>query len=329
MKGYKKYGILLASALILLSSFPGCGRRSGEPEAERQSAEEQSEEIPEELEAMEESIEKIIEALDGPSVQSESMGEKEREGRAEMEQKEEQDVQGEETGEEQGSDEKQGTQENDGNRQQEEGQEGQETKPKEEEEKKQQPEDPWQEIAPVINNLHYTWNSYMPAAVKKGAGGALLDNFSTALNSLTNTIISKNKTNTLLAASYLYAYVPDFYSLYRTSSSPDIKRVRHYIRNAMLNAMTANWTQSDTDMANLKSTWSLYKNTIPPDLQDSSSMLDFSILELEKVIAERNQPLTDIKGRVSLANIMALEKAVKESENGKAQDDEDGGIRED
>jgi len=50
----------------------------------------------------------------------------------------------------------------------------------------------------------------LPLAAKKNAGRNLIDGFSTALNSLTDTVISKNKTNTLLAASYLYAYIPDF-----------------------------------------------------------------------------------------------------------------------
>jgi len=94
---------------------------------------------------------------------------------------------------------------------------------------------------------------------KKNAGRNLIDGFSTALNSLTDTVISKNKTNTLLAASYLYAYIPDFYSLYRAETSPEIKRVRYYTRNAMLNAMTANWEQADSDMSNLKNVWNLYK----------------------------------------------------------------------
>ncbi|HHW48051.1 MAG TPA: hypothetical protein GXX14_05465, partial [Clostridiaceae bacterium] len=189
------------------------------------------------------------------------------------------------------------------------GQQGQETQ-------KPAAKDPWQKITPIINTLHYKWNSFMPAAVKLGADKTLIDNFSNALNSLTNTIIEKNKTNVLLAASYLYAYIPDFYALYRTPTSPEIKRIRYYTRNAMLNAMTANWEQADSDINNLKESWALYKNTIPKDLQEEASKLDFSIYELGNVIAEKNQPLVDIKGRVAMSNIESLEKAMEENQQG-------------
>lgn len=150
----------------------------------------------------------------------------------------------------------------------------------------------------------------MPMAAKMGAGKNSIENFSSALNSLTSTSISKNRTNTLMASSYLYAYIPDFYALYKTQTSPEVKKLRHYTRNAMLNVMTGNWTQADTDMNNLKATWSLYKNALGKDQQEISGKLDFSVQELEKVIKEKNQPLSDIKGRVALANVEALEKSL-------------------
>jgi len=165
----------------------------------------------------------------------------------------------------------------------------------------------------MINELHYRWNSYMPMAVKKGANQKLVDDFSSALNSLTNTIISKNRTNTLMAASNIYSYIPDLYSLYKLPVSPEIKRIRYYTRNAMLNAMINDWEQADLDIDKLKSLWALYKNAIPKEQQDDASRLDFSVYELEKVIISRDPPLCDIKGRVAMSNIIALEKAMEKT----------------
>lgn len=312
---------ILVFFVISATLLSGCGqgkKEESEPQRASTQQQQQSEKIPDQLKSIEENVEKIFKALGGPSVEL----------------KEEQDK---EKGKEQQSEEQsQGGQEAQGNEQQEnegqegsqkEGQEGQEGQggqggqseqgqKDQQKQQKQQPQDPWQKIVPIANDLHYKWNAYMPEAVKKGADKKLIDSFGTALNSLTNTIIAKNKTNTLMAASFLYAYIPDFYSLYKTNTSPEVKRIRHYIRNSMLNAMTANWTQSDADINNLKSSWTLFKNVIEKDQQDFSNKLDFSIYELDKAIKERNQPIIDIKGRIAISNIEELEKAMeKASEN--------------
>ncbi|ODM24924.1 hypothetical protein EFD62_04805 [Acetivibrio mesophilus] len=301
-----------------------------EPKQQQLGAETQGDEIPEQLESLENSIEKIILTLDGPAIELEKG--KQQEKNRENEKKEtdkEQGGQGKNQAEEKDGSTKEG---NGGKQNEDSKDEGDKDKGGEKEGKEsggsnkegtgqgnepsatgmeEQKEDPWKEIDKTINILHYQWNSYTPLAAKKNAGSDLIDGFSTALNSLTDTIISKNKTNTLLAASYLYAYVPDFYSLYRTETSPEIKRVRYYTRNAMLNAMTANWEQADSDVKNLKTIWNMYKNIIPEEQKELSSQLDYSIQEFEKVLSDKNQSLCDIKGRVVMSNIQALEESMQ------------------
>jgi len=77
----------------------------------------------------------------------------------------------------------------------------------------------------------------------------------------------QNKTNTLLAASYLYAYIPDFYSLYRAETSPEIKRVRYYTRNAMLNAMTANGSRR-TAICQTSKMYGTLQNIVPEEQRE-------------------------------------------------------------
>jgi hypothetical protein len=162
-------------------------------------------------------------------------------------------------------------------------------------------------VVPIINK-HYQWNKLLPPAVKKGSKKDSVDNFSKALNRLTTTAIGKNKTNTLLAANQLYPYIPDLYSLFKGKASPEIKRIRYYSRNIILNSLTGNWTEADSDIGNLKSIRSLHKNALSKGQQDMDNKLDFSIFELEKVVKERNQPLTEIKGRVAFSNIETIER---------------------
>jgi len=267
-------------------SIGGCGQRQQQPAPQQQSAqmEQQADKAPDQLKALESNIEKIIKQLGGPAIGVEE------------------DKSGEKSGQQgQGANNQaaQGGQGEGG------GQQNQAPQPP------QQPE-PWEkEVTSIINTMHYQWNDYMPSAVKKGASKTLVDNFSNALNDLTDIVIAKNKTNALLAANYLYAYIPDLYSLYKSSESPEIKRIRYFTRNAMLNSITANWAQVDKDMNSLKPSWGLYKNVLGKDQQESAGKLDLSISELDKVVQEKNQPLIDIKGRIVMSNIESIEKAME------------------
>ena len=321
----------LVLIIIFSSLLYGCNRNSNNQQPQNQQLQTQNEgdKVPDQLKSIESSIEKIINALNGPAIEIEEEKDK-FSTQNDQNEKDETQNQGKD------SENSKDTPKN-GKDQQQEGKEGEDQgdmqksgeqaqKPGPEQAQKQQ--DPWQKIDPIINSLHYQWNSYKPMAVKMNAGKDLTEGFSTALNSLTNTIIGKNKTNTLMAASYLYTYIPDFFMLYKTPNSPEIKRIRHYTRNAMLNGITGNWTQAEGDLTNLKSTWSIYKNILGRDQKESSNKLEYSIDELEKVIKERNQPLTDIKGRVALANIQALEKETEENQGKSKGGSQSGGNEE-
>lgn len=309
----KKTGRLLKTmAYILLVPMlliSGCSQKEQKPEARQQSMQDAGspEESSEQLEEIEESIEKIIMVLDGPSAEA---GKDRQDGAKEEKTVQEQQSQ-QQSGSEHGGEKNQ--QEGAQKEQQSQGQQKGQTS------QQSQKDDPWSEISLTINKLHYQWNDYMPQAVKLGANQKLVEAFSDALNSLTSTIIGKNKTNTLMAASYLYAYIPDFYSLYKAGVSPEIKRVKYYTRNAMLNALTANWEQADFDMNSLKSSWSMFRNTLANNHKENTEKLDFSIYELEKAIIERNQPLTDIKGRVAMSNIQSLESDLEKEKIGGQQ----------
>ena len=175
-----------------------------------------------------------------------------------------------------------------------------------------------EKISAIVNKMHYQWNNLMPVAIKKGANKDLVNNFGNKLNNLSSTVVGKDKMKTLIAANQLYVYIPDLYLLFKPKLSPEIKRVRYYSRSAILNSLSANWTQVDSDISSLKSVWAVYKNSLSKDQQDNANKLDLSINELEKVIKERKQPLIDIKGKVEFSNIEALEKATEKESGGQS-----------
>lgn len=162
--------------------------------------------------------------------------------------------------------------------------------------------------------MHYELNGYTPEAIKLGASKSLLDGLETSLNDLTLAVMNKNRDNTIMTANRLYSYIPDLFALHKSSISPEIKRIRYYIRDSILNSLADNFPQSETDISSMKSSWSMLKISLSKEMQDNAGKLDFSIYELEKVVKEKNKALVDIKGRVALSNVSALEKAMKKAQ---------------
>lgn len=301
--------IVLITYMLMLC---GCNQNKQPPEAQAKQVKsnEESDKVPKDLENIESSIEKIIKALEGPAASTKDEEEQKQQNQDKPNQSEGQEGEDKESKEEnkENGEEKKDDQNSEDPKKSEEGNN------KANQEKASAPKDPWQEISSTINKLHYQWNGYIPSATKKNARRELIDNFDNTLNNLTSTTVTKDKNKTLLAANNLYLFIPDFYMLYKTPASPEIKRIRYYIRNAVLNAAILNWEQASKDVGSLKATWAIYKNTIDPKNQDLASKLDYSIYELEKVVNENNMYLTDIKGRIAISNTESVEKAAKENE---------------
>jgi len=311
------YILIFVISLIICLPITGCGNKNNGLTGQQQSAQNEKNEdkVPQQLSGMEENIEGIITALNGPSVSKENEGSKNNTGTNEEDREKSSptDDPGSKNNKE---DEKKGSESDSESNSSESPSPAESTpspnkgdtgnKPKSSPAKSQK-QDPWAKITPLVNSLHYQWNELMPDVSSKGAARELTDNFSNSLNNLTNTIITKNKDSTLMASNKLYSYIPDILYLYKSKTSPELKRIKYYTRDAVLNSLNPNWAVAEADITSLKSSWLTFKNTADKKLNEEVSKLDYSINELEKVIKDKNQPLIDIKGRVVLTNINALE----------------------
>lgn len=302
--------LLIISVFLSMSFFSGCNKKDNvlDSEHENLSKKEAPEEIPDELQEIEYNIEMIIGLLDGPAVGIQKEQGKEQTPPAQKAKKEEGDQNNTDKKEDKGGGDKNKDRDKDTDK------EGSDTGSGEDvEQTDKDKKDPWKEIEPIINKMHYTWNSYMPQVVKKSIDKQILDNFSSTLNSLTDVIKTKDRFNTLLTANHLYSNIPEFFALYKTKYLPEVKRIRCYVREATLNAVDSNWSEAEIHINNLKSTWAILVNMLDIDNENIVSRLDFSIIELEKVILAKNQNLSDIKGRITLVNIEDVEKNVMSS----------------
>lgn len=322
---------------VAICLFTGCGSRhdqNQDPSGQRQSAESlhdpeghgnESGEIPKELEKMEKDLNEIIKALDGPVASSED-DKKEEEQKGQQEDTAE-DKNKRDNEEKSSSDngEKQEEKESEENNNEQQGKEKEENKKgsqaedegqqeKEADKQAQQPtqQSLWQKITPVVNRLHESWNSFEPKAAKNGGNHDKLSAFSSALNELTNSVFSKDENASLINANKCYGEITELYSIYKKPNISEVKKLNFYTRSAVLSSMNNDWDQADDNLDHLDTIWNLLKNNLGEDNKEQVDILDFSIMELKKVVQEKNKNLTNIKGRIVLTNIDEIDKKLEE-----------------
>lgn len=168
-------------------------------------------------------------------------------------------------------------------------------------------QNPWTEVSKSLTDIHQKWNDYAPIATKVGATTELKDSFSGALNGLTKQTLTKDMYKTILAANSLYYYIDDFLSLYEENAPIGIKKSIYYARNSIINGNLGNWDNAKADIDSLNTVWSDTKNKLDKEKHEISNKIDFSIKELNNVVLDKSQALTDIKGRIVILNLCGLE----------------------
>ncbi len=99
--------------------------------------------------------------------------------------------------------------------------------------------------------------------------------------------------------------------MYKTKSSPELKRVIFHTRNSVLHAMAKDWDKATADIEDLKALWSIVKNTISKEQQEDATKLDLSIYELEKVVKEKDSDLVEIKGKITMTNVDTMQESME------------------
>lgn len=303
--------ILLFSLLTLLSGCSAGNQQQNDMQLQALEEKKKEEKESEKLKKIDEQIENMFEILGGPSVKTddskdkqEDTGKKDKQQDSQQQNKKQQDSKQNSNQQDSRQDNKQQD-----SQQQDSQQKGGQSSQQQE---TQQLPDKWSQAEQIISELHYQWNELMPEIAKKGADMKLIDSFDNALNTLTTTIESKDKIKVLTSANKLYSNIPDLYSLYRTSMSPEVKRMIYYARNIILESDKNNWEQVKKDNESLEKSWSILRNTLEEEQKATGDKLDFSIYELKKVASEKNKQLTAIKGKVVLNNIKELQKSFED-----------------
>jgi len=295
---------LIATMLLLCLFLSCCAQKDQQQDVQLQALKKnQVQEMEsEKLKDFEADIESLFKELGGPGINvDESASDKEK-TKQEDEKQEQTDGQNEQKQDQQKQDDGQKQSSNDQDK----------NNKREETQEKQKAPDKWANADNIVKKLHYKWNELIPDITKKGADIKLIDSFDNALNQLTTTISTKDENRVLASANALYSHLPDLYSIYRVTLTPEAKRLVYHTRNIILESAKDNWEQVSKDSAAIEKIWSLFRNSLEEKQKKAGDKLNFSIYELKKVVNSKAKQLTDIKGRIVLENIRELQKSIDE-----------------
>lgn len=161
----------------------------------------------------------------------------------------------------------------------------------------------WQDFEKKIKALNELWNSYEPQAKKDGAPDVLISQFENQLNTLTSTIMARNEEETLVAANGLYQYYPQFFNLYRHKAPPEIKEIKYYLQEIVINAEAGKWEDAAALLGNMEKAWQTAKTRMQKPDKELNERIDYAIQDFLQVVKQKDLQLVKLKGEILLKNV--------------------------
>lgn len=161
----------------------------------------------------------------------------------------------------------------------------------------------WQDFEKRIKAVNELWNSYEPQAKKDGAPDVLIFQFEKQLNTLTSTIMARNEEETLVAANGLYQYYPQFFNLYRHKAPPEIKEIKYYLQEILINAEAGKWQDAAALLENMEKAWQTAKSRMQKPDQELNARIDHAMQDFSQVVKQKDLQLVKIKGEILLKNV--------------------------
>ncbi|MBM7581642.1 hypothetical protein JOD02_000465 [Caldicoprobacter guelmensis] len=161
----------------------------------------------------------------------------------------------------------------------------------------------WQDFERRIKALNELWNSYEPQAKKDGAPDVLISRFENQLNTLTSTIMARNEEKTLVAANGLYQYYPQFFNLYRHKAPPEIKEIKYYLQEIVINAEAGKWENAAALLGNMEKAWQTAKTRMQKPDKELNERIDYAIQDFSQVVKQKDLQLVKLKGEILLKNM--------------------------
>jgi len=181
----------------------------------------------------------------------------------------------------------------------------------------------WQKEFERLRNIHTSWNSVMPEAVQAGMSIEARNQFTKALDQLTQEISKQQPGPSLSAALSLYKNYADMAQVFSTSIPAEFYQVKYEIMAAIFEGSQKNWTKAEEHVPKMKEHW-LYLGAQAKDTDSKMlSKTEFAILDLEQAIKSKQSDLVMIKGEIAMTNLKSLEEKLSKSKGSSQNESSD------
>jgi len=161
----------------------------------------------------------------------------------------------------------------------------------------------WQDFEKSIKAINELWNSYEPRAKKDGAPDMLISKFEDQLNKLTNSIMDQNEEAVLLAANNLYQYYSQFLNLYAHKSPPEIKEIKYYLQQILIDAEAGTWDNTQELLKNMEKAWETAKSRMEKPNKELNEKIDYAVQDFSQAVQQKDLHLSKLKGEILLKNL--------------------------
>lgn len=162
--------------------------------------------------------------------------------------------------------------------------------------------------------LHSSWNSYEAKAISDFAMQSAINDFESALNSLTKTVESQDAYQSLLEVNQLYKYLPDFYMLYESKTPPELDRIRFSVKKIQLLSEKKDYTGANDVLMYFENIWMAARPKLKTDNAEIVSKFEFALADLKNAVISKNDMIIEAKTEVLLKLTDEIEKKAEKSD---------------
>lgn len=278
--------------IFVLGQISGCGKSPEKSPAKNNQSAAEEQKAPKELEDIKKKTEEIMKAIEKKKEASPNPQQDDSES------KEEQKPEGDEKAEENlGDQEKADSAKN----------------PK----VKQGPSENWEEAETSAREIHLQWNAIETSVVKKDITNTLRTEFENNLNILTDSIISKNITDSLKYANEVYGASIKIDQLYEENNISKGEILKYYTQKALLELEEENWMEAKANISNLVQEIEKVKIVMVENKSKTILQLDYSVQDFLQAVEDNNKEIAKIKGEIVIKNIQKIIKEMEENKKNK------------
>ncbi len=177
----------------------------------------------------------------------------------------------------------------------------------------------WQKEFSSLKTIHSNWNSLMPAAVEAGMTIDARDQFSKALEQLTQDISSQKLEESITDALALYKNYAGLTAMFTSPIPAEYYQVKYEVMTAIFEASRNNWIVAEEHSPKIKEHWVYLSSQAKEADPKMLNRTEFAISDLDQAIKSKQMECVMIKGEIAMTNLKSLEEKMSSQSSGQGQ----------